>query len=164
MKLSLEKTSPAGAEAITALLDLATLDLLRKGVQQWSYPWDKGLLESEIALGRVYHATLDDKIVGTFSLGPLLQKPWIPGQNQVPSLYLYRVALLPSCQGMKLGRQLVDAACQIASEQKSNLYLDCWAGNQSLISFYQSAGFDTIGIFPEENYEIAVFFKKFVQS
>ncbi|GAA0180924.1 hypothetical protein SH2C18_35360 [Clostridium sediminicola] len=36
-------------------------------------------------------------------------------------------------------------------------YLDCWAGNEKLRTFYLKAGFDFCGDFPEDNYMSSVF-------
>lgn len=35
--------------------------------------------------------------------------------------------------------------------------LDCWAGNEKLRSFYEGVGCSLVGVFPELEYEIAVF-------
>jgi hypothetical protein len=35
--------------------------------------------------------------------------------------------------------------------------LDCWAGNGKLRDFYTRAGFRLHGVFPEGDYEVAVF-------
>ncbi|MDD3192584.1 MAG: GNAT family N-acetyltransferase [Oscillospiraceae bacterium] len=162
MECSIRKASLEDALTITKLLDEVTLALHQKGIAQWDEPWDQALLEQEIRLGRVWAVCDGAAMIGTFSLRPLTAAPWLSSSaDPEGQWYLYRVALLPSCQGRGVGRNMVCFALDLARRAQKDLYLDCWAGNAVLRQFYSSAGFDTIGIFPEEDYEICVFFHRF---
>lgn len=162
MSLCIQKAAPADLSAILRLLNETAAGLHRRGIRQWETPWDPEEIRAEIAGGRVWSAWDGGALAGTFSLRPLETASWLPGDAEPGGQwYLYRVALHPSRQGRGEGQTLVRFACSLAQEAKKNLYLDCWAGSGALRRFYTSAGFDTIGIFPEEDYEIAVFSRFF---
>ncbi len=162
MDLSIQKAVFSDACALTELLNEATADLHRRGIRQWETPWDPEEIRREITGGRVWSAWGGGALAGTFSLRPLESAHWLPGDAKPGGQwYLYRVALHPARQGKGEGRTLVRFASRLAEAAKKDLYLDCWAGNDTLRRFYTSAGFDTIGIFPEEDYKIAVFARFF---
>ncbi|PVH79154.1 hypothetical protein DL98DRAFT_572633 [Cadophora sp. DSE1049] len=73
--------------------------------------------------------------------------------------YLHSLMLEPSLQGNGLGKDFVKEAVKILGQRHGagTLVLDCWAGNKKLREFYDEVGFGLVGIFPEEEYEIAVF-------
>lgn len=162
MDLSIRKATPADLSAILRLLKETAENLHQRGIRQWETPWDPEEIRTEIAGEWVWSARDSGALAGTFSLRPLESAPWLP-ESACPGSqwYLYRVALHPSRQGKGDGRTLVRFACRLAQKAKKDLYLDCWAGNNALRQFYASAGFDTIGIFPEENYKISVFLRPF---
>ncbi len=54
--------------SIVNILDKTTLKLLRKGIEQWSYPWPASIVEEEINQGLVFKMELDNEIVGTFMI------------------------------------------------------------------------------------------------
>ena len=162
MALSIQKAGLPDVDSITTLLNEATAQLHQKGIMQWEYPWNPAQIKAEIQKGWVWSAKKKSVLIGTFSLRPLPLAPWLPGGSGPDGQwYLYRLALLPEWQGKELGRELLRFACDLARNAQKNLYLDCWAGNTALRKIYSSSGFDTIGIFPEENYEICVFSYRF---
>jgi GNAT superfamily N-acetyltransferase len=135
---------------ILSVLNAASLSLHQKGVNQWNYPWnEKQLLEQ---VGFLYVASVDGKIIGTFGIKDVGQ--WhIEGAVK----YLYQLALHPDYQGKGYGADIVSRACQKARGFGQELYLDCWAGNEKLKSFYSENGFEYIGDFPVEDYYISIF-------
>ena len=84
---------------------------------------------------------------------------WGLSNSQRPLWFLENLMIEPAKQGQGLGRVLLDAACVQIKEASpaAVIALDCWAGNEKLRSFYTAAGFRLHGIFPEMDYEIAVF-------
>lgn len=72
--------------------------------------------------------------------------------------FAHTVVIDPARQGQGWGRILLDGVRQaIAREGPAVLVLDCWAGNEQLRAFYQRAGFQLRGVFPEHEYQVAVF-------
>ena len=142
-------------EDIVDLLNKVTLDLHQKGINQWDSPWDAEEIEEEIRDSQVYVLTVEDSIIGTFSIKIIDE--FAPLEVEPESRYLYRIVVLPDYQGKGLGLEIVNYACRYVDELGKRLYLDCWAGNQKLRNFYSQAGFEFVGEFPEEDYLISVF-------
>lgn len=144
------------ASAIAELLNKVTLDLHQKNINQWQYPWDFEKINVDINNRNTYVITIDKLIIGTFSL-----KDTDPNEtlhiSQPNNLYLYIIAILPEYQGKNIGLKIIDYAFETAANLRKTLYLDCWAGNTKLKSFYSKAGFEYCGDFQEEDYMISVF-------
>jgi len=141
---------------ILELLNKVTLNLHEKNINQWDYPWESEAIIMDVENRNVYVLTIDNLIVGTFSIKTMDTNMVFP-ISDIGSFYLYRIAVLPECQGKDLGVKIVNYACEFSRSSKKSLYLDCWAGNVKLKSFYLKAGFDFCGDFPEEDYMIGVF-------
>jgi ribosomal protein S18 acetylase RimI-like enzyme len=133
-----------------------TLNLLRRSINQWTLPWDSHVIGGDIENGNVYIMTSNEYIIGTFSLRNMSSNLSI-NISESNNLYLYRIAILPECQGKDAGCELIDYAVQISRNLGKSLYLDCWAGNEKLKTFYSKAGFNYCGDFPEEDYQISLF-------
>jgi ribosomal protein S18 acetylase RimI-like enzyme len=142
-------------DSIVELLNEVTLHLHVKGINQWSCPWNSDKIELDIKDGHVYVLLIDDLICGTFSLKDMDNRDF-PLFNP-NSKYLYRIAILPEYQGMNLGTQILNYVCKCSENFDQAVYLDCWAGNKKLRSFYSNAGFEFKGDFPEEDYFISIF-------
>lgn len=141
---------------IVELLNTVTLDLHRKSINQWTYPWDFKQIEMDIKNKNTYMITIDNLIVGTFSIKSIDANLWFP-TIKTSNLYLYRIAILSEYQGKNIGLQIIRYACKISRDSKKTLFLDCWAGNKKLKNFYKKAGFDFCRDFSEEDYMISVF-------
>jgi ribosomal protein S18 acetylase RimI-like enzyme len=156
MKYEIKLAQKENVLALVELLNIVTLNLHRKNINQWSYPWDTQIIERDIKNKNTYMISEQDKIVGTFSIKSIGTENWIPSVNR-DDLYLYRIAILTEYQGNNIGLQAIDYACQISRNLKKTLYLDCWSGNEKLKAFYSKVGFSYCGDFPEEDYKISVF-------
>lgn len=85
---------------------------------------------------------------------------WNAAPGGCPAWFLYGLVIHPEHQGWKWGQRLLRGVrCQKKLATRAVLLLDCWAGNVKLRHFYAEAGFVLHGVFPEEDYEIAVFRK-----
>jgi len=142
--------------AIVKLLNAVTLSLHTKGINQWTYPWELKEIGRDIKNRNTYKMTIDNLIVGTFSIKEVDVNKWVP-INKSNNLYLYRIAILPEYQGKNIGLKIIKYACMISLDFNKTLYLDCWTGSEKLKDFYLKAGFNFCGDFPEEDYMISVF-------
>lgn len=158
MKKQIRLAELKDKDRIVELLNKVTLYLHKKGINQWTYPWDTNEIKHDIENRFVYLLLVEDLIVGTFSIKDTddievnLIKP--------KSKYLYRIAISPEYQGKNLGIDIVKYSSDYSKSMGKSLYLDCWAGNDKLRSFYLKTGFDFIGNVPEEDYFISVFKSK----
>ncbi len=58
---------------ILDILNKATLKLLSKDIKQWTYPWSISEVEDQIAQGQVFKYEIENEIVGTLIIKPILQ-------------------------------------------------------------------------------------------
>ncbi|MDY7224183.1 GNAT family N-acetyltransferase [Halalkalibacterium halodurans] len=150
------------AERLLIILNETTLDLHKKGISQWKYPWNEHRLVNQIKNNTAYAFVIHGDIIGTFCLETI---ELIGGQPvEAGSLYLSQIAILPKYQGKSLGSAIIHFASSLASKTNKPLYLDCWSGNERLEDFYVRHGFESIGNFPEEDYLIRVFKYKEAQN
>jgi GNAT superfamily N-acetyltransferase len=143
------------AEQIAMILNKATLALQSKGIMQWSYPWSSEEINVEIAKKHAHVLLLEDAVVGTFFISSIdrIQDMKV----ELGSQYVSKIALLPAFQGRNLGAEILRFAVDYAHKCNRTLYLDCWAGNEKLRSFYSDHGLAYEGDFAEEDYYISVY-------
>ncbi len=154
-KVNIQKAEQSTISSVIQIINKVTLYLHEKGINQWHYPCEEKVVESDLFNENVYLIHLDEMPIGTFSIKSTngLEPSAINPEN----LYLYRIALLPDFQGKGFGRQITQFACEQARKLNKILYLDCWAGNKKLAEFYTKVGFKSLGIFPEDDYFINIF-------
>lgn len=145
---------------IVGLLNKVTLQLHKKGINQWVYPWDNEEIKRDIENKFVYLVILEDLIVATFSIKGT--ETMDVNLIESDSKYLYRIAILPEYQGKNLGLRIVKFSIDYSEGIGKPLYLDCWSGNKKLLNFYSNSGLEFIGNVPEEDYIISVFKSKFM--
>jgi ribosomal protein S18 acetylase RimI-like enzyme len=140
---------------ILYILNITTLDLKQKGIDQWDYPWDDKKITYQVMNNNSYVLLLNNEIVGTFCINEVtnISKLLVGPESK----YLSQIAVIPEYQGRNLGNKVTDFACSLVRGLNKTLYLDCWAGNKKLKKIYLSNGFDFIGDFPEEDYFISIF-------
>ena len=142
-------------EQVLNVLNKVTLDLQKKGINQWDYPWDANEIISEIKDNHLYVLIIDSEIIGTFCIKEIDSLSEL--EINFNSEYLYKIAILPEYQGNKFGSVITEFACAFANEKNKTIYLDCWAGNEKLKHFYLNNGFDYQGDFPEKDYYVSIF-------
>jgi GNAT superfamily N-acetyltransferase len=141
------------ADNIVSLLNETTLDLHHKGILQWTYPWNKEEIAQQIINSTVYVFLADEHIIGTFRIENTSSLFFRDSEIY----YLSQIALSPASQGRNMGSAITEFACSYARTMNKALFLDCWAGNETLKAFYKRNGFEHIGDYPEEDYFISVF-------
>ncbi len=141
--------------SMVKVLNAVTLDLLKKGINQWPYPWDPFVVKQAVERHGGYVVRLDAQITGAFYIYSVSNLSDLPMEPQ--SLYISKIAILPEYQGRNIGSQIIRFACSLTQKQNKTLYLDCCAGNEKLKDFYRVQGLEYVGDFPEEDYFISIF-------
>ncbi|SFG33935.1 GNAT family N-acetyltransferase [Sporolactobacillus nakayamae] len=153
--MNIRAAKPSDLTQILTILNEVSRDLQEKGVNQWNYPWDQEPIEDALKQNQAFMLTLGNHVIGTFFISEIDAISTCVIKPQ--SLYLNKIALLPEYQGKNYGSEIMKFALLYAEKQHKPAYLDCWAGNDRLKTFYKTHGFDYLGDYPEANYSISVF-------
>ena len=141
---------------VVKILDNVTEDLINKGINQWEYPWDREIIIRDILGERVFLVNYKNQPIATFSIRSLNESDNEFYMNK-KGKYLYRLAIMPSVQGLGLGSEILTYIREDYDFTHEDLYLDCWNGNEKLKHFYSKAGFEYLGDYKEEDYHISIF-------
>lgn len=120
-------------------------------------------VETASKAGYAYLLETEGQPVGSVLVDPLAEDSplytwWHLHPLPAPLWFLHALMLEPAVQGKKLGLDFLAGVRQLVTPVGGTIFLDCWAGNTKLRDFYQRAGFTFHGIYPFEDYEVAVFF------
>jgi ribosomal protein S18 acetylase RimI-like enzyme len=165
---------PHQLDDVLAVLDDAAAWLQAIGVsEQWppSFSADVAWVErftGWIAAGYVYLACdADGAAIGCFRLMNEDTSIWQDASGR--HVYLHSLAVRRTAAGGDVASAMLDFALQYAAAQGAEeLRLDCWAGNQRLVKYYEDAGFehrglhhvDISGAWGKQDYYVAKFAKK----
>jgi len=109
-------------------------------------PFDRALIEREIAEKRLWKIVVDDKVACIFSIAfddPLIWKE----KSSEPAIYIHRIVTNPEFRGQKFVPKIVDWARVYAkSIGKKFIRMDTWGDNQKLLDYYVGCGFDFLGV------------------
>ena len=106
---------------------IAGEDYVKMGLAKW---WTEGATIPAIRAGRVTVAELDGAVVGIASVGP--------HENH---LVLWKLYVLPECQGQGIGSALVRSVVATATGVHSEIRISYLVGNTLAEGFYRSKGF-----------------------
>ena len=132
--------------------------MISNKIFQWNdeYP-SQGAFENDIAREELYTLNLDDKIVGTLVLTPIIDEEYIPIKWLTPSknnLYVHRLSIHPDCQGKGYAQELMNFAEKFAIENNySSIRLDTFSKNPRNQKFYELRDYIRTGIvfFPNQS-------------
>lgn len=137
------------APAVQAVLAACGAALARQGFRNWDPPYPLQRLLADLATREVWAVWRDDVLAATFTLGTTPPHPDDPPQwrePDAPALYLSRLAVLPSVQGMGLGAWCMDRIEARARELGCRtVRFDVLSANPRLRSFYEREGFEMRG-------------------
>jgi ribosomal protein S18 acetylase RimI-like enzyme len=118
----------------------------KKGYQVWKN-YDKNAIRKDIEDNNQYKVVIDSKTVIVFSVSYTDKAIW-RDLDKGDSIYLHRIVVNPEFKGKKLfGIILEWAIAHSKQKELSNIRMDTWAANPTIISYYKSFGFTCI-----ENY------------
>ena len=146
----------SNAYEIYYILSKAKEKLNKKGIEQWKEGWDINDIKKKCKLGLFYVFYDKGNIIGCYSIEKNANIEWIENKEKEYT-YLSLLCLLPDYQGKGLGKVLLQSAFENSNKI---IYLDCWAGNNKLKTFYESNGFKYIKDTKENDYFISIFKKE----
>jgi ribosomal protein S18 acetylase RimI-like enzyme len=144
--------SEADEGALLELFDEAVAWLVARGqVGQWgSKPFSERpemveRVHGMATSGGLWVEELDGAAVGAVVLGA--SPAHVPAATR-PEVYIDLLLSSRRCAGMGIGRRLVDHAVRLACESEvEQLRVDCWAGADRLVRWYEEMGFTRSGTF-----------------
>lgn len=132
-------------DEIFRLYDLA-IDFQKTKFDKTWLPFDKKLIEREIAENRHWKIIIDGEIACIFSIAfsdPLIWKE----KNDAPAIYIHRIVTNPDFRGNKFVPKIVDwARVYTKLIGKQFIRMDTWGDNQKLIDYYVVCGFEFLGV------------------
>ena len=146
----------SNAYEIYYILSKAKEKLNKKGIEQWKEGWDINDIKKKCKLGLFYVFYDKGNIIGCYSIEKNANIEWIENKEKEYT-YLSLLCLLPDYQGKGLGKVLLQSAFENSNKI---IFLDCWAGNNKLKTFYESNGFKYIKDTKENDYFISIFKKE----
>ena len=114
--------------------------------------FDRELVDTEIAEGRLWKIVEDDRVACIFSVA--YADPIIWGEHSHESaMYIHRIVTNPEFRGRGYVRAITEWAIDHANRNGLRFVrMDTWGDNQKLIDYYQSCGFKFLGLTtPEES-------------
>ena len=149
MNFKITKALPQDARAIAALRTSVAQGMTRQyGRGHWSACPSKAEVTRQLRASHVLVARHDKRIVGTVRLAtanPLA----IDSGSFTPvdtALYVLGLAVAPECRNQGVGRQLIEAAKDVARSRPAQaLWLDAYDSKVGAGPFYLRCGFRRVG-------------------
>jgi GNAT superfamily N-acetyltransferase len=117
-------------------------------------PFDREMIEREIAEKRLWKIVIDDKIACIFSIAfddPLIWKE----KSGAPAIYIHRIVTNPEFRGQKFVPKITEWARSYAkSIGKKFIRMDTWGDNFKLRDYYVSCGFEFLGVITPTKSEV----------
>ena len=144
-RLEIRLATPREVETVVRILNEANDWIVELGQRPWNArPWGAAQAAPAIARGETYLAVDGGHAIATLTLQPADETIW-PGRPS-DALYVHRFAVERAAHGRHVGRDLLDFAARIATEDgKRYLRLDCHCDNPRLRAYYIRLGFAYLG-------------------
>ena len=153
MNYTIEKSTLEDLPEIFKLYEAAAaFQRIKKNVVVWP-SFDPALVEKEILEERQWKLIFNNSICCVWAIAFNDTQIW-EERDKDPSIYIHRIATNPAARGQQMIKKIVDWAIPYAKKKKkTHLRLDTLGNNTRLIEYYQSSGFNFLGIFPMKNTE-----------
>ncbi|HEY8562880.1 MAG TPA: GNAT family N-acetyltransferase [Pyrinomonadaceae bacterium] len=109
-------------------------------------PFDRALIEREIAEKRNWKIVIDQRIACIFSVA--FEDPFIWKEKSVdPAIYIHRIVTNPEFRGARFVPKITAWAREYAPRVgKKYIRMDTWGDNRKLIDYYTDCGFEFLGV------------------
>ena len=148
-KASISVATPRDALALVKLRAAVARGMTQKfGEGHWSVSPSKAEVVRQVRASHVLVARRDAQLIGTVRL--ITARPWaIDSSCFTPvasALYVLGLAVAPEARGQKVGRDLMEAAKNVARAWPIDaLWLDAYDHSAGAGSFYMTCGFRKVG-------------------
>ena len=136
-------------DTIYHFYDLAVDFQKTKFDKHW-LPFDREMVMREVAEQRQYKIMERDEVACIFAVTYSDPDIW-EERNIDKAVYIHRIVTHPDFRGRNYVKQIIAWAREhCANQHLDYIRMDTWGDNQSLIDYYQSCGFDFLGIITPE--------------
>jgi ribosomal protein S18 acetylase RimI-like enzyme len=108
--------------------------------------FERTLVETEISENRQWKIVIDEQIACIFAVTYDDVLIWGEKSND-PAIYIHRIATNPAFRGQHFVKAIINwanAFCKL--NNKKFIRMDTWGDNEPLIAYYQSCGFQFLGL------------------
>lgn len=159
--LAIQKAVAEQAHIIHAILEDARQRLAARNIAQWQIPFDSSFIQSALARGEFFIATIDNRFAGVFRL--LWSDTEIWGEA-TDSAFVHTLAVHRDFLGQGLGYRLLNWCETFAAQcDRRYLCLDCASFNSALRNYYTNYGFTFRGEKTFKTFHVALFEKTLQQ-
>ena len=143
--MHIENSSIADIDEIFRFYDLA-IEFQKKVSDQHWLPFERSLVEKEIAEQRQWKIIIDGRIVCVFCIA--WNDPQIWGErDKEPSIYIHRIVTHPDFRGKNFVVEIINWALVYGREKERKfLRMDTWGDNAKLREYYTKCGFKFLGV------------------
>ena len=150
---------------IIDLIERVQQKLIDSGSLQQIGPVTSAMVADLVGKGNVHILAEPGRRLGSVFVEPVTREnfpyveQWELTETGCSLWFLRTLAIEPAKQGRGLGYIFLDGIKSYVASlpQPAMLFLDCWAGNDKLRAFYTRAGFQLHGVYPTEDFSVAVF-------
>lgn len=139
-------------DQMSMLIQKTAKTLVDKNVYQWRHCCQDSELKDQINNGEVYILEDKNRLIGSYSIKPLDAD--YPLQIE-KTLLMYRMIIHPFYQGKDMAEYMFKHVRH--KYKRKGILMDCWAGNEKIINFYQKHHCTFLGDYPAMDYKISVF-------
>jgi ribosomal protein S18 acetylase RimI-like enzyme len=141
----IQNSTPDDLATILSLYHSATEYQKTVFTKYWQ-PFDRQMIEQEIAEKRQWKMVIDQKIVCIFAItynDPIIWKE----KDSDPSIYLHRIVTHPDHRGNFFVKDIIAWALNFGrAHGKQFIRMDTFGDNQKLIDYYVACGFTFLGL------------------
>lgn len=162
-QLIVRKAQREDIEFIVALIDRVQKKLTDSGSLQQIGPVPTAMVKDYIDRSAAHILVESGQRMGSVFVEAVESFPYLQQWDLAKSGYflwfLCKLTIEPDEQGRSLGYDFLEGikSYMATQPQPAMIFLDCWAGNTALHAFYTRAGFQLHGIYPMDDFDVAVF-------
>ena len=150
--------TPPDIPKILQLTKACAQFMVANNIYQWNeyYP-SKQAFEQDLERNELWVVENDSHIIGCIVISNLMDTEYEPISwltKNIQNIYIHRLAVHPSFQGMGLAKKLMDFAENYAREHHAaSIRLDTFSQNKRNIKFYEARGYTRLGniYFPKQS-------------
>jgi ribosomal protein S18 acetylase RimI-like enzyme len=162
MSLEFHKATPEDLPGLQRILEEARAYKLKRNDKTWgTRPFDEKTVKEMVDSGNTYVGYINGDLAASLALIWSDEQIWGSDLgNDNNAGYLHTLATSEAFRGQRVGEEAIQWATeQVKANGKKFLRLDCSPDNHDLCEYYESQGFDRVGLSDTTDYPAALYEK-----